>query len=89
MGAPPSVQNPGGLSAAYSQASAAYDAAVQALEQLGGILKFIDSSEAAQVQMMEAKLTTMKAKRMQALQSAMSTLQANTGGPPQSPVLGG
>lgn len=90
QGAPPSAGNPGGITAAFDQAMQGYEAASATLEQLSRDLKFLDDAESAQIAMMAAKLTQMKAKRAGALQSAMSTMQgvAGGGGPPM-PGIGG
>lgn len=74
------MANPGGLNPAFDQAMEGYDIAVDTLDQLARDLKAIDSTESAQVQMMAAKLATMREKRVSAIQQAQQTLQGVAGG---------
>lgn len=80
QGAPPSVANPGGLNPAFDQAMEGYNVAVDTLDQLARDLKSIDGTEAAQVQMMAAKLAQMREKRISTLQQAQQTMQGVAGG---------
>lgn len=79
QGAPPSIQNPGGMSPAFAQAAKGFDASAAVLEQLAKDLRFISDADSAKVAMMAAQLQQMKAKQQQQMQSAMDAAQVLQG----------
>jgi hypothetical protein len=80
QGAPPSVQNPAGMGPLHDRSIPFYDRMIQAGDDLVNELRGMDDTEAAQIQMMVAKLATTKAKRAQQMQQAAEQMQAMTGG---------